>query len=256
MKFLVLFTLFISTSLWSRPESYRELLDYVQLAPDQGETNTCMFVANTGAMELLANKHHGIKNPEPQGRFDLAESYLIWASFWENGTSYFDEPVHRFNRGYGIHISNWPYDAWNGTYIDNRVWNQHPNFSNLPRVELPKIETIRLFQYGGKWSTYVLGKEEIEQMKEALWKYKSPLLVNYNDDGFWHMILIVGYEDKVPGDCYDAKGPDCSKDIGSFYIRDSFGVAVELRSTDWFKIKGNAAWVVKLKNIPDNNTSL
>jgi hypothetical protein len=31
-------------------------------------------------------------------------------------------------------------------------------------------------------------------------------------------------------------------------VRDSFGVKVELRDYDWFKVKGNAAAVVKAKN--------
>ena len=70
----------LSLAAWARPDSYTELLDYVQEAPDQGETNTCLFVASTGAMELIANKEMGIKNPRPFGIYDLSESYVIWAS--------------------------------------------------------------------------------------------------------------------------------------------------------------------------------
>jgi hypothetical protein len=251
MKCIITLSIIFSSSLYAaRPEFYRDLIEYVQPGPDQGETNTCMFVANTGAIELLANKFHDIKNPQPGGTYDLSESDVINASFWENGTGYYDEPVHRFNRGWGIHISEWPYMAWNDTYVNYGVWNMHPNYYNLPHVALPQIESVYLFQYGKKFSTYVLMDKDIEAVKEALWKYKSPVLVNYVDDGFWHNILIVGYDDRIPGDCYDAEGPDCNPNAGAFYIRDSFGVPVELRSTDWFKVKGNAAFVVKLKNSP------
>ena len=31
------------------PAKYIELLDYVQEAPDQGQTSTCLYVASTGA---------------------------------------------------------------------------------------------------------------------------------------------------------------------------------------------------------------
>ena len=246
MKFIVTtFLALLSLQvLAARPASYTELLDYVQEAPDQGETNTCLFMASTGAMELIANKVNGIKNPQPYGPFDLSESWVIWApdtmtkGFW-------DTPVLRFNNGYGVHTSEWPYEAWSEYAINNSVWTKHPNFSKLPQVKLPKVETVTLFQRGGRWSTNVIGKAEIDQIKEALWKYKSPVLVNYNDEDYWHVILIVGYDDTLNGECYDTDPKECSADVGSFYIRDSFGVKVEVRDYDWFRVKGNTAIVVK-----------
>jgi hypothetical protein len=232
----------------SRPDHYDELVDYVQEAPDQGEAATCLFMANTGAMELLANKKEGIKNPEKNGKYDLAESFLMWAPKASGAKSFFDAPVLRFNHGYGIHNSYWPFEAWTADgEINHSVWNRHPQMNSLPRIELPQVETIRLFQYGNKYSTYVLGPKHVEEIKEALWKYKSPILVNYNDTYYWHVILIVGYDDRLRGTCYDTEPSECSG-LGAFYVRDSFGVRVELRDYDWFRVNGNAAFVVKLKN--------
>ena len=131
--------------------------------------------------------------------------------------------------------------------MNSSVWSKHPDFSQLPKVALPQVETIKLFQFGKRWATYVLDDSHIEQIKEALWKYKSPIIVNYNDEGFWHVILIVGYDDNLPGECYDTDSKECEDDIGSFYIRDSFGIKVELRDYDWFRVKGNAAAVVRAK---------
>lgn len=232
----------------ARPNHYNELLDYVQEAPDQGEVNTCLFMGNTGAMELLANKKAGIKNPIPHGPYDLSESFLMWASYAPDAKSFFDAPVLRFNNGYGIRAADWPFEAWNSDNLPNySVWNRHPKMDTLPKVALPKVETIKLFQIGSKWSTYVLDDLHIEMIKNALWKYKSPILINYNDEDYWHVILIVGYDDRIKGSCYDTDPKECEDDIGSFYIRDSFGVKVELRDYDWFRVKGNAAFVVKLK---------
>lgn len=235
-----------STTAFARPTSYTELLDYVQEAPDQGDTNTCLFVASTGAMELIANKVNGIKDPQPFGKYDLSESFVINAP---NTVvkSFFETPVLKFNNGYGINIKDWPYEAWNGAAVNSSVWNRHPQMSKLPRVELPQVETIKLFQFGNKWSTYVLNDSHVDQIKEALWKYKSPIIINYNDEDYWHVILIVGYDDNLPGECYDTDPKECEGDIGSFYVRDSFGVKVELRDYDWFKVKANAAAVVKAK---------
>jgi C1A family cysteine protease len=245
--FFTFFTIFLtSLAVHSRPAAYTELLDYVQEAPDQGETNTCLFVASTGAMELIANKVNGIKHPKPFGPFDLSESFVITAPITIS-KSFIETPVLKFNNGYGIHIKDWIYDAWKGSNINKSVWQKHPNYSQLPKVALPEIETIKLFQVGNKWSTRVLNDAHVEQIKDALWKYKSPVIVNYNDESYWHVVLIVGYDDNLPGECYDTNPKECEPTIGSFYVRDSFGVKVELRDYDWFRIKGNTAAVVKAK---------
>jgi hypothetical protein len=246
MKFLWIFILVPFLSLAeSRPDHYDELVDYVQESPDQGEAATCLFMGNTGAMELLANKKAGIKNPVPYGPYDLAESYSMWAPRPQVATSFFDSPVMRF-QGKGIHISHWPFEAWTDGRRNHSVWDRHPQMNDLPRIELPLVETIKLFQFGNKWTTRVLNESHIEMIKEALWTHKGPVLINYNDEGFWHVILIVGYDDRLPGTCYDTDPRECSGK-GSFYVRDSFGIRTELRDYDWFRVKGNAAFVVKLK---------
>lgn len=246
-QFFVLALLTMQVAPAVRPGSYTELLDYVQEAPDQGETNTCLFVASTGAIELITNKIHGIKNPMPGSTYDLAESFVIHADN-NGGQSFFNQPVLRFNKSGAIHIREWPFEAWSGTQINIEVWNRHPDFDNLPRMTVPKVETIKLFEIGNRWSTNVVSDEDIESIKKALWKHKAPVLINYNDGGYWHVILIVGYDDTLPGECYDTEPEECSGDVGSFYIRDSFGVRVEVRDYDWFRVKGNAAFVVRPKS--------
>jgi hypothetical protein len=242
-KWIAICLLFITPLYAEIPSSYTELLDYVQEAPDQGETNTCLFVASTGAIELLANKLNHIKNPEVGGTFDLSESFVIHLPF-SRSKSFLDDPVQRF-KGKAVHINDWPFDAWIGSAINYSVWNRHPQFQELPRIKVPNVESLKLFQYGNKWSTNVIGQEELDMIKEALWKYKSPVLVNYNDESYWHVILIVGHDDHLPGECYDTDPKECENSVGSFYIRDSFGVKVELRDYNWFRVKGNAAYVIK-----------
>lgn len=230
------------------PSRFVDLVDYVQEAPDQGDTVSCLFVASTGAMELLANKKERIKNPEPYGKYDLAESFLITAPKLETAGKYMWEvPVLKFNGGYGIHVNDWPFEAWTRDgYSNMSVWN-HRDIRNLPKVELPKVETIPLFVKGNKWSTRILTDGDLRSIKEALVKHKSPILVNYNDDGYWHVVLIVGFDDDLPGTCYQISSEDCGKQEGSFFVRDSFGRRVELRDYEWFKTRGNAAFVVKEK---------
>lgn len=253
MKLSLLFLLLLSSAFARAPGKYLDLLPYVQPAPDQGETNTCWFVASTGAMELLLNIKDKIRNPKVGGKNDLAESFLIWQRDYKVHTDHFiQEVVVRFNHGEAIHVSEWPFNAYNSDQTANMtVWNRHPNYVVLPRMSMPEIETELLFARGRKYATYVLTPDDIQTVKAALVKYKAPIIINYNDDGYWHVILIVGYDDSKNGDCYDVDASECDPEKGSFYVRDSNGLRYEARAYDWFLIKGNAAAVVKLKQHVD-----
>jgi C1A family cysteine protease len=253
MKLLLFFALghFSVSAFATLPHRYIELLKFVQKAPDQGETNACWFVASTGAMELLLNQKDHIIRPKVNGKNDLSESFLIWQSdYYDPGHKkrhFIEEVVLRFNHGEAIHQKFWPFNAYDEDgQVNMDVWNIHPQFELLPRMKIPSIKTQLLFSRGKKYSTYVLESKDIQTMKEALVKHRSPLIVNYNDEGFWHVVLIVGYHDKKRGRCYDLEPSEC-KGTGSFYVRDSNGNKYESRSYEWFLRKGNAAAVVELE---------
>lgn len=243
MKTLIL--LLLSFPLFAAPVRYTELLDYVQPAPDQGDTNTCLFMSSTGAIELLSNKKNGVLNPPPGGPFDLSESYPIHArSYSPRGKTWYEDVVYRFN-GVAIHNKDWPFNAYREDGNTNQgVWRWRDS-SVMPKVTVPLVDTIRLFIKGKKYSTYVLNHDDVRAIKEALIQYRSPILINYNDNSYWHMILIVGFDDEIQGNCYEISEKECAETQGSFYVRDSGGVPIEVRDYDWFKVKGNAAFVIK-----------
>jgi hypothetical protein len=249
MKKTILWGLFLfSQSAWCLPHRFTALLDFIQPGPDQGKTGTCLYVASTGAMELLANKHHDVKDPQPFGEFDLSEPYLIHAEEYPiSGKTFFEKAVYKFNHGFGINAKDWPLVAWMNGSINQSAWDEQ-DYSRMPQVELPPVETIRLFYSEDRWATKVLQLDDLEEVKEALVKYNSPILINYNDNNFWHVILVVGYDDRIDGDCYQLTSKECTKTRGSFYIRDSFGKIIEVRDYDWFLNKANSAFVVKLKD--------
>jgi hypothetical protein len=235
---------------WARPAAYTELLDYVIAAPDQGKTATCLYVGSTGAMEILLNKKHDLKHQRSGDRFDLGEPFLIHQPQWNSNAHRVERVVLKFNHGKAIHASNLPWEAWlpDGVTPDRSVWNRPPGYAQLPRISVPKVQTQKLFVRGDKWDTNVLKRSDVEMVKEALWTHRAPVLINYNDSGFWHIITIVGYDDSIQeAACYETNPAECAKNQdGAFYIRDSFGVPIETRDTDWFRIKGSAAFVVKL----------
>ena len=233
------------------PSKYVALIPYVQPAPDQGETNTCWFVASTGAMELLLNKRDRINHPKVNGKNDLSESFLIWQKDFrdkEVETDHFiQEMVVRFNYGEAIHNKYWPFKAYYPDKTDSmEVWNKHPDFDTLPRMKVPQLKSSLLFARGRKYAMNVLKLEDITTVKEALVTKQAPVIINYNEDGYWHVILIVGYDDRKPGTCYEIEKEDCNK-RGSFYVRDSNGKKYETRAYNWFLLNANAAAVVELK---------
>lgn len=245
---LLLFVLLLTPCahlLAATPQRYTELLPYVQAAPDQGRSGTCLYVGSTGVMELLANRKHGIRRPQSYGTYDLSESYLIHAQTHPSSTDkwFLEKQVLKFNWGFGISAKDWDFDVWSGP--TRGVWDER-EWSKFARTKLPQVETIQLFMEGeDRWAKEVLDDSHVDMIKEALWEHKSPVLINYNDNGFWHVISIVGYDDNVPGNCYQIPSEECREDTGSFYVRDSFGLSVELRDYDWFRLRGNAAVVVK-----------
>lgn len=229
----------------STPSRYLDLLPFVQPGPDQGNTGSCLYMGATGAMELIANKKYGIKNPRPYGRFDLSEPYLAKAPKPDiEGKTFWEQAVLAFNQGYGIHIKDWSYQPYEDGRASRDFWKSK-DWEEMPRVPLPQVETIPLFVVGDKWSTDVLDDSHVQMIKDSLWKYKSPVLINYNDNNFWHTIVIVGYDDQLPGTCYYTPEDVCREDVGSFFVRDTFGVTVEVRDYDWFKKMGNAAFVIR-----------
>lgn len=228
----------------SRPVSYTDLIQYSTQAPDQAETNSCLFVGSTGTMEILYNKHLGLVD---RNKIDLAEQYIMWV-YDNDGYSWLDSVVLGFNNTKkAIFNKDLPFFAWNNDGSIHDVWSYPRGFSGLPTVEIPfNVKSVRLFHKGrNRWATYVLTQKDVEIVKENLVKYESPILINYNDEGFWHVINIVGYDDSVEGDCYDyTPANECAKNKGSFIVRDHFGIAIEYRDTDWFRVKANAAYVI------------
>ncbi len=240
--------LFISTAnadsgSGSLPSEYTELNDFVVPAPNQGETNTCLFQASTGVMELLLSKRLNIRNPQPLGETDLSERYLISESSSSRSRSWFEDAFLKFDSGEAFLQKTVPFFAFTRDGdINNAVWNVPGSFDTAARVRLPKIDTEFLFAVGNKYSRNVLSEMHVTKIKQALIKYRSPIIAVGNDTDYWHVTVITGYDDNKVGDCYELQEGTC-RAKGMFYVRDSFGIRLEERSYDWLVRRGNAAAV-------------
>jgi hypothetical protein len=155
------------------------------------------------------------------------------------------------------------------------VWKTTPqDLAALNVMKLPQVQTRLLFdattEEGGRWTAGVLQEKHIQMIKESLVQFKSPVVVNYNQGNYWHVVVIVGYDDeqvvqdrRVENALKGKLLPHWRKQIqkslqsaggqlrrkGVFYVRDSGGCGngrgqpYSIRSYDWFKYLGNAAFV-------------
>ncbi len=229
------------------PSHYTGLNDYVVEAPNQGQVNTCLFMAATGAMEILLSKKLGIRHPEANGPTDISERYTISENFSsKRSRSWFEDAFLKFDSGEAVLTRDMPFESFDEDGdINYSVWNRPANFDSAPRVKLPKIETIYLFSHD-KYSKGVLNQEHLNHVKESLVNHESPIITVGNDEDYWHVTVIVGYDDNLVGDCYELDSSVCEGKKGSFYVRDSFGTRIEARSYEWFLRRQNSAAIAKL----------
>ena len=245
--FLALLSATAASALESRlPSRYTDLNDYVLVAPNQGQVNTCLFMGATGAMEILLSKRLGIRHPQVNGPTDISERYTISEKESSRSHSWFEDAFLKFDSGEAILARDMPFESFTEDGdINNDVWNVPPNFDTAPRIKLPKVDTILLFS-NDKFSRGVLNQTHLQQVKEALVKYQSPIITVGNDEDFWHVTVIVGYDDYVQGDCFELDSKVCRGKKGALYVRDSFGTRIEARSYEWFLRRQNSAAVAKL----------
>ncbi len=228
------------------PTQYTGLNDYVIAAPNQGQVNTCLFMAATGAMEILLNKKLGIRNPKEDGPTDISERYTISEVGSSRARTWFEDAFLKFDSGVAVLNREMPFESFTETGdINHSAWNTPSIFNTAPRIKLPKVDTVYLFSYD-KYSRGVLDQSHLQKVKEALVKYESPIIAVGNDEDYWHVTVIVGYDDNVQGDCYELDSKICRGKKGAVYVRDSFGTRLEARSYEWFIRRQNSAAVAKL----------
>jgi hypothetical protein len=230
------------------PSSYTELNNYVVAAPNQGQVDTCLYMASTGAMEILLSKKMGIRNPQRHGPTDLSERYTISESDSPvRSKSWFENAFLKFDSGVSVLDKDMPFQSFTADgSINYAVWDMPSNFAAAPRIALPKIDTVFLFSIGDKYNYGVLNQSNLDQVKRALVQYRSPIITVGNDEAYWHVVVITGYDDTVVGDCYELDESVCEGKIGAVYVRDSFGTRLEARSYEWFLRHQNSAAVAKL----------
>ena len=205
------------------------LLQYIKASPDQQNGGTCLYMAITGIgeMALGMNGVHGCSaDLSERYAMNLGQKYLPAIKNWKtdmillfnmNNGSCLNKD-YRYTKGWYIkdHTDGTgpngcpdeasPHDpgAFFGTYYN---WVTGHAFASLPTVPLPQFRRTVLFKSPGNspFETGVIKRETVEAVKHWIYTKNRPVLIIYNHFGYWHGVIIAGYDDSKPSSSYFTK---------------------------------------------------
>lgn len=195
-------------------------LPYMMPTPDQENAGSCLFMSHTAATEVLVNRERDLSGLD---NLDLSERYFMNLSKADIGgdliTDWQTDTIYRLNKTGKMYTNEvYPYiKGWYKTGADGlRIFaneNDQGAFygvranwvidlnqlSKKPFIRLPKFEREVLFQdpKGNRWNVTSAPDDIVERVKKALDKKTGPVVVIYNHTGFWHAVMVGGYNDTV-----------------------------------------------------------
>jgi len=198
------------------------LMDYVFASPNQFDAGSCLFMATTGAMEVLLNQHVDPDTIDYMGDTDLSERYLmnVYAQVPSSKMNYFlTDLIYTYNHfGGSLLDRDYPFEAgyvkdgWNGVteaeptdsgayFSAYYSWLNHlPDTWEEMLVETPNAERTTVFvdpdrDSNSYWAVAVTDWESVDIIKYLLRTQRAPVIVVYNHYLYWHAVMVVGYDD-------------------------------------------------------------
>lgn len=211
---------------------FNDLLSFVTPTVDQEDAGSCLYMSHTGVLEWWLN----YLNASTKKHFDLSERYYMAlktenvgsekVNNWRTDNIYRLNAIGKFftNKQYPFTKNYFNYDAnsmrvasnqddKNATYNAEFNWisykSEIESKFNTDSITIPKFKRELIYKdpQDDQWSVAGAPNDIVEKIKNALTKNHSPVNVIYNHHGFWHAVLIVGFNDNAPTkDCPFAAG--------------------------------------------------
>jgi hypothetical protein len=207
---------------------FNELLPYAVSVPDQENAGSCLFMSHTGALEILINH----RDRKSKNLVNFSERYFMNLSKAKIGEAtvqnWRTDNIYRLNEENKIYLNkDLPYmkgwfiknddqyqivgpdnkGAQYGTKANWAIALDQLSGTNPKPLPLLEREVIYSDKDNNQWNVEVMPEDIIEKAKHALRTRKSPLIAIYNHTGFWHAVVIYGYNDHTPTqDCPFTKG--------------------------------------------------
>jgi hypothetical protein len=215
-----------------------DLSPYALAAPNQFDAGNCLFMATTGAMEMLMNQRLPLDQIAYKGKTDLSERYLM------NAVDVLPEDINPY---YFLTDTIYAYNYFQGSMLDLDYpfivdFNSEENLSaaanwenDLPSnwqdmlVTTPAAERTVIFvdplrNERSKWRVGIADHDIIAIIKHELVSKNAPVVIVYNHFNYWHSDIIVGYDDnQASGGC-----PMVLESLKYFLKNGNIGYAVKI----------------------------
>jgi hypothetical protein len=205
-------------------EAWDGLVQYALASPNQFDAGSCLFMSNTGAMELLIRQNQQQIEQNYEGDTDLSERFLMaayqdmpsyWLPYWLTDTVYaynYHEGSllnrdYPFTAGYVRETSSGlqPCDSGDdGAYFScSYNWfDYRPDGWEEMLVETPEIHRTVMYtdparNSNSQWNVGLMDDDDVEKIKYQLRTREAPVILIYNHYLYWHADIIVGYDDSV-----------------------------------------------------------
>ena len=200
-----------------------ELVPYTLASPNQFDAGSCLFMSNTGAMEILMNQLAPLEEVQYQGQTDLSERYLMNASSLvpQSVAPYaITDSLYTYNHFHGSLLNaDYPFTAGfvmttssggirsatgdeEGAEFSCRYnWiNELPDGWRQMLVPTPDADRTLIFvdpklDKNSVWRVGIAEKDVVERIKWELRTKNAPVIVIYNHFLYWHASIVVGYDD-------------------------------------------------------------
>lgn len=198
---------------------YNNLLPFIMPSPSQENAGSCLFMSHTGIVEVLLNKRAKTK------KYDLSERYFMnlqksevgndKIANWRTDTierlnvdsKMYSNDQFRYTKGFYKIKGNRRAPAIEGEegakYSIKYNWIvELDKLTNKMPISLPTFGREVLFADPdqNQWNVNTAPKNIVQLAKDAIKKNNSPLLVIYNHHGFWHAVMVAGYNDNASSD--------------------------------------------------------
>ncbi len=203
-----------------------ELNQFVLPSPDQQDAGSCLYMASTGALEVLLNKDPRTRDLKSEGRSDISERFLMNISARADSKSWLTDAILEFNQFGAVRNNDYRYTkGWlkesggasvpssrgseGAIYSTRYNWLDDLNSTvEAKAIDVPTIRRNIIYQdpSANQWNTGIMRPSDIDKIKNHLRTKKTPVIFVYNHYGYWHAVAIVGFDDsKSHGECPFAK---------------------------------------------------
>ncbi len=199
---------------------FTDLLPYALPAPDQRDAGSCLYMSLTGIAEWWLAKLNPLQSRRSDGPLDLSERWVMNAAGdsrattgvreWKTDSVYIFNNIREVALNTAYRFTMGWFNVKDGDYVVAKAgergakygesfnWIDQRDLAGPERVKMPTFKRTVLFAEPGtsQWDVGVAPDDLVQKIKWALMRNRAPVQIIYNDFGYWHATVILGFDDE------------------------------------------------------------